>query len=288
MLVPNKKEFPNMRQRLTISIFLLASLVLFPLMSFSQQRGAGFGGRGRAPRPASNQTFDPKDLSGIWWRTGGTREWNTQKGEEPVFTAEGKKAFDANKPGYGPRAVPPAQGNDPLGDCNPDGLPRNLMFNRPVEFIQFPNRLIQLFQYHGARREVWMDGRKLPDNPDLPRWYGYSIGHWEGNTLVVETNGLEPRQWLDNLGNPYSDQARMTERYTRIDHDHIEMTVTLTDPKFYAKPFVSQKKTWELLTNPEQYSAQPGWNSLMEELCAPIDEVFEFNKRIRTTAGGVK
>ena len=204
-----------------------------------------------------------------------------------MFTAEGKKAFDANKPGYGPRAVPPAQGNDPLGDCNPDGLPRNLMFNRPVEFIQQPNRLIQLFQYHGARREVWIDGRKLPENPDLPRWYGYSIGHWEGNTLVVETNGLEPRQWLDNLGNPYSDQARLTERYTRVDHDHIEMTVTLTDPKFYAKPFVSQKKTWQLLTNPEQYSAQPGWNSLMEELCAPIDEVFEFNKRIRNKAGGL-
>src|SRR5262245_31600196 len=132
---PNK-ESPNMRQRLTISIFLLASLVLLSAMSFGQQRGAGFGGRGRAARPVSNQPFDPKDFNGIWWRTGGTREWNTQKGEEPVFTAEGKKAFDTNKPGYGPRAVPPAQGNDPLGDCNPDGLPRNLMFNRPVEFIQ--------------------------------------------------------------------------------------------------------------------------------------------------------
>jgi hypothetical protein len=278
-----------MRQRLTISIFLFAGLVLLPLISFGQQRGAGFGGRGRgAAPPPSNQPFDAKDFNGIWWRTGGTREWNTQKGEEPSFTAQGKKAFDANKPGYGPRAVPPAQGNDPLGDCNPDGLPRNLMFNRPVEFIQLPNRLIQLFQYHGAHREVWLDNRKLPDNPDLPRWYGYSVGHWEGNTLVVETNGLEPRQWLDNLGNPYSDQARLTERYTRIDHDHLEMIVTLTDPKFYTKPFVSQKKSWQLLTNPEQYSTQAGWNSLMEELCAPIDEVFEFNKRIRNTAGGVK
>jgi hypothetical protein len=279
-----------MRQRFTTSIFVLAGLVLLPAMLFSQQRGAGFGGRGRgaAPPPPTNQPFDPKDLSGIWWRTGGTREWNTQKGEEPVFTAEGKKAFDANKPGYGPRAVPPAQGNDPLGDCNPDGLPRNLMFNRPVEFIQLPNRLIQLYQYHGARREVWLDGRKLPENPDLPRWYGYSVGRWEGNTLIVETSGLEPRQWLDNLGNPYSDQARMTERYTRVDHDHIEMVATLTDPKFYAKPFVSQKKTWELLTKPEQYSVQPDWNSLMEELCAPIDEVFEFNKRIRNKAGGIE
>ena len=277
-----------MRLRFTASIFVLAGLVLLPAMSFAQQRGAGFGGRGRAAAPPSNQPFDPKDFNGIWWRTGGTREWNTQKGEEPVFTPEGKKAFDANKPGYGPRAVPPAQGNDPLGDCNPDGLARNLMFNRPVDFIQLPNRLIQLFQYHGGRREIWLDGRKLPDNPDLPRWYGYSVGHWEGNTLVVETNGLEPREWLDNLGNPYSDEARMTERYTRVDHDHIEMVVTLTDPKFYSKPFGSQKKSWELLTKPEQYSVQPGWNSLMEELCVPMDEVFEFNRRIRNKAGGVQ
>jgi hypothetical protein len=264
-------------------------LLAAPSALLAQRGGAGFSGRGnRQQRAVSTEPFDAHDFNGIWWRTGGTREFNTQKGGEPEFTAEGKKRFEANKPGYGPRAVPPALGNDPLGDCNPDGLTRNLMFNRPVEFIQLPNRLIQLFQYHGARREVWLDGRKLPEHPDLPRWYGYSAGRWDGDTLVVDTIGLDDREWLDNLGYPYSDQARLQERYKRIDHDHIEMVVTLTDPKYYAKPWVSQTKSWQLLTKPEEYSAQAGWTGLMEEICAPMDEVFEFNKRIRNRAGGVE
>ena len=140
-------------------------LTAAPCALLAQRGGAGFSGRGgRQPQPVSTEPFDPHDFNGIWWRTGGTREFNTQKGGEPQLTPEGKKRFEANKPGYGPRAVPPALGNDPLGDCNPDGLPRMLMFNRPVEFIQLPNRLIQLFQYHGARREIWIDGRKLNEN----------------------------------------------------------------------------------------------------------------------------
>jgi hypothetical protein len=275
-----------MRRGFKWAVFVLL-FVLGPSTLSAQRGGAGFSGRGNRQQQVSTEPFDAHDFSGIWWRTGGTREYNTQKGGEPEFTAEGKKRFDANKPGYGPRAVPPALGNDPLGDCNPDGLPRVLMFNRPVEFIQLANRLIQLFQYHGARREIWLDGRKLPEHPDLPRWYGYSSGHWEGDTLVVDTVGLDDREWLDNLGYPYSDQARLQEHYRRIDHDHIEMELTLTDAKYYAKPWVSQKKSWQLLKKPEDYSAQAGWNGLMEELCAPIDEVFEFNKRIRNRAGGV-
>jgi hypothetical protein len=277
-----------MRNRLKVLTAGSVLLIAAPCALFAQRGGAGFSGRGgRPPRAVSTQPFDPHDFNGIWWRTGGTREFNTQKGGEPELTPEGKKRFDANKPGYGPRAVPPAQGNDPLGDCNPDGLPRILMFNRPVEFLQLPNRLIQLFQYHGARREIWLDGRKLPEQPDLPRWYGYSAGHWDGDTLIVDTVGLDERQWLDNLGYPYSDQARLQERYRRTDHDHIEMVVTLTDSKYYSKPWVSQTKNWQLLTKPEEYSAQSGWTALMEELCAPMDEVFEFNKRIRNPAGGV-
>src|SRR5438874_10722472 len=148
-----------MRNRLAIFIFFLVLLMLVPSLLLAQRGGAGFGGRGRPPAPSSTEPFDPHDLNGIWWRTGGTREFNTQKGGEPQLTPEGKKRFDANKPGYGPRAVPPALGNDPLGDCNPDGLPRILMFNRPVEFILQPKRLIQFFQYHRVLREVWMAGR---------------------------------------------------------------------------------------------------------------------------------
>ena len=102
----------------------------------------------------------------------------------------------------------------------------------------------------------------------------------------MDSYGFDNRQWLDNLGYPYSDQMRLQERYQRTDHDHIEMIVTVTDPKYYAKPWVSQMKTWQLLKDPSEYSA-PDWGGLIEELCAPIDEVDQFNKRIRNPAGGV-
>ncbi|PYR83056.1 MAG: hypothetical protein DMG18_13630, partial [Acidobacteria bacterium] len=113
-----------MRNLLMRFSLVLLFLILLPSFASAQRGGAGFGGRGRPPATPSTEPFDPHDFNGIWWRTGGTREFNTQKGGEPQLTPEGKRRFDANKPGYGPRAVPPALGNDPLGDCNPDGLPR--------------------------------------------------------------------------------------------------------------------------------------------------------------------
>jgi len=275
-----------MRTRLLIAILCVSAIGALSSEVLAQRGGAGFAGRGRALTPPSKEPFSPREFNGVWWRIGGTREFNTQKGGEPVFTPAGKARFDANKPSYGPRAVPPAVGNDPLGQCNPDGLARILMFNRPVEFIQLPNRLIQFFQYHRVLREVWMDGRTLPETPDVPRWYGYSVGRWEGDTLVVDSTGFDDRQWIDNLGYPYSDEMRLQERYRRTDHDHIEMVVIVNDPKYYAKPWVSQTKTWQLLKTPGEYSA-PGWNGLVEELCVPMDEVEQFNRRIRNPAAGI-
>src|SRR5918994_2186145 len=99
-----------MRTRLAIVILCVSTIVVLPAVLLAQRGGAGFGGRGRAPAPPSTEKFDPRDFNGVWWRTGGTREFNTQKGGEPVFTPAGKARFDANKPGYGPRAVSPALG----------------------------------------------------------------------------------------------------------------------------------------------------------------------------------
>src|SRR6266403_330914 len=108
------------------------------------------------PKPKSNLPFEPHDLSGVWSRTGGDRGMSSRPGVNvPAMTPAGQKLFDASKPGYGPRAVPPATGNDIVGECNPQGVPRLLFFPRPVEFIQLPNRLIQFFQWHRVLREIW-------------------------------------------------------------------------------------------------------------------------------------
>ena len=91
----------------------------------------------------------------------------------PPMTAWGKAQFDANKPSYGPRAVPPAIGNDPLGHCDPQGYPR-VFFYGLREFFQVPGRVLQVFEWNRVFREVWTDGSALPEDPD-PRWYGWAV-----------------------------------------------------------------------------------------------------------------
>ena len=85
-------------------------------------------------------------------------------------------------------------------------------------------------------RQIHTDGRPLPTDPD-PTWMGYSVGHWEGDTLVVETNGLNDRAWLDAFGHPRSESMRITERYRRRDFGHMDLEITFNDPKYYTRPF---------------------------------------------------
>src|SRR5262249_43128935 len=147
---------------------------------------------------------DPHDLSGIWMG----RAVGTIYKAPPSFTAAGQKVFDLNKPSFGKRAVPPALGNDPLGDANPPGLPRALVNHATkIQFIQLPDKMVQLVEWNRIWREIWTDGRPLPTDPDLA-WYGYSIGKWEGDEFVVDTIGLDPRAWLDQDGDPRSENAR--------------------------------------------------------------------------------
>jgi hypothetical protein len=222
--------------------------------------------------------------------------------EWPVFTPAGQAAFDKNIPSYGlpkdspeaakatdqhigrRRAQPPALGNDPYGTCNPMGVSRALLYPDPVEFHVLPDRIIQHFEWHYGVRTIWMDGRTLPPNPpDLPRWWGYSVGRWDGDTLVVESVGHDDRTWIDYFGYPHSDELRLEERYRRVSADTLELVMTVTDPKYYAKPWKSQTKRFKLL--PKDFIQTPeGWQGLLEDICAPIDE-FDFIRTIRDPAG---
>src|SRR5439155_23046960 len=87
----------------------------------------------------------------------------------------------------------------------------------------------------------------LPKDADELKWLGYSVGKWDGDTFVVDSTGFDERTWLDHFGNPRSDQMILQERYHRVDRDTLELTMTLTDPKVYTKPWVSEKKTFRLV-----------------------------------------
>jgi hypothetical protein len=226
----------------------------------------------------------PSDLAGVWTRGGGDgggpmSQWSSK----PVpFSPAGLAKFNANKPGKGPRQGPPALGNDPIGDANPPGLYRTLIYNRPFEMIQLPDRVLQIFEWGKTWRVIWTDGRPVPDDvASGPYWYGYSVGKWQGDTLVAQTVALDGRAWLDEWGTPFTDETRVEERWRRADANTLELTITVHDPELYAQPFVSDRKTYRL-----QPKGSPG-AELLEQIFAPIDEK-EFNERIRNPAAGIR
>jgi hypothetical protein len=209
---------------------------------------------------AAQPAFAPRDFAGHWDRSsplesfantpGGTRDDAQPGSREAPFTAAGRAAFDANKPGYGPRRA--LARNDPMGRCEPLGLVRNLVAeivapHATFEIVQTPTRLLQVFEYRHDWREIWLDGRALPTGDDLyPKWNGFSVGRYEGDVLVVDSVGFDARSWLDKLGYPHSEDMRVEERYRRIDADTLELVITVIDPAFYTEPWRSDVKRFRL------------------------------------------
>jgi len=106
----------------------------------------------------------------------------------------------------------------------------------PMKILQMPNLVAILYEYHTIFRQIFMDGRALPEDPN-PTWMGYSVGHWDGDTLVVTTAGYNDRTTLDLAGHPHTEGLRLTERYHRRDAGHLDLQVTFDDPKAYTRPW---------------------------------------------------
>jgi hypothetical protein len=223
------------------------------------------------------------DRPGIWLIRGG----NTSIGPNPpALTPAGVKAMEGRIPESTVRV--PGLSNDPIRQCNPNGFPRLLFDAEPVEFVHLKDRVMQFFQWERQLREIWVDGRPLPSGENLenlgPAWYGHSVGVWEGDTLVVNTVGLNEKAWLDeNRGRPKSFHARIEERYKRIEPDVIEVQFTLYDPEYYTATWVGDKKQFRRMA-PETYTYF-GWKGLFggitDAICAPVNEVEDYNKRFR-------
>jgi hypothetical protein len=126
--------------------------------------------------------------------------------------------------------------DDPVGLCRPGGALRFLTFPPFRKFIQLPGLFLILSERDVTYRQIFTDGRQLPDDPS-PTWNGYSVGDWEGDTLVVRTNGLRDGTWLDRNGSPMTDAARVTERFRRVNYGRLEVAVTVDDPKAYTRPW---------------------------------------------------
>ena len=289
-----------MRNRIVVSILALAGLV-FSLPGMAQDRNFGRDatesqpdkelvpgpGWKTCPRCTNSKQlanalktykvegheFNPRDLTGVWGNNG--MELDVKN--VPPFTPEGDKMFQATK-----SDIPTTNAKDGMLICDPLGYPRLFAYNYGFEFSMLPDRVVQFFEWGHTFRTIWTDGRKLPADPPQERWLGYAVGHWEGNTLVVEGNGYDQRSWMSEdrrnriRGFVHSDQMRTVERYTRTSYGTLEAEMTITDPVVFTKPWTTRGKI-ELRPNAE----------LWEYFCVP-SESDDYNKRLIEAARGKK
>lgn len=179
---------------------------------------------GAAPRTADGKP----DLSGVW-RFHTSYLLNAAPDLKPEDMQPWAAAmFKASGDNY--------RNNTDGINCLPPGPKTSMSVGPPVKIVQTPGLVILLYEYQNLYRQVFTDGRDLPKDPN-PTWMGYSVGRWEGDTLVITTAGFNDRTSLDLGGHPHSESLRMTERLRRRDAGHIDMQVTVEDPKAYNRPW---------------------------------------------------
>ena len=243
-----------MRRTLEISIATVLLLVAAGVLLFS---GA------RATRRLTNQAASvdfAHDLTGVWSQRppASARSYInfTFFKDEPPMTPWAEAKYRTAKPSFGPHSFPIAEANDPVyHGCFPPGVPRVFLHPLIMEIVQTPARLIILFEYDQMRREIYTDGH--PHDTSLgPSWMGDSIGHWEGDALVVDTLNFNDKTWLDRIGHPHSDALHLVEHFRRPDHDTLVDDMTIEDPKAYTKPLSAQL----------YYRLRPDWR-ILEQFC---------------------
>ena len=196
---------------------------------------------------AAPRTPDGKpDLTGIWRMNGFGYSFNIFGNEHVDMLPWAAAVFSERAANYGK--------DSPATNCLPAGPRAGLFGQDPVKFVQTPGLLLVLYE-DAPTRQIFLDGRELPTDPN-PSWMGYSVGHWEGDTLVVESAGFNDRTWLDLTGHPHTEALHVTERFRRLDFGHIQLQMTFEDPKTYAK-------TW---TIPVEVTFAPD-TELLENVC---------------------
>jgi hypothetical protein len=182
-----------------------------------------------APAP---RTADGKpDLSGVW---------GTDAGPSFFYIPGGLKPSEI-KPWVGELLQRRAENfgsDDQQVRCLPEGPRFNHFVALPKKIVQTPS-LILVLSEDLSYRQIFLDGRQLPKEPS-PSFMGYSVGHWEGDTLVVESTGYKDATWLDLAGNPHTEALRLTERYRRMNFGRMEIQETFTDPEIYSRPLTVQ------------------------------------------------
>ena len=199
-----------------------------------------------ATLPLAAQQTHP-DLNGVWqgpYTPDLSR--TTGRGETIPFTPFGADRF---------KKVDPA--NNPDGFCLPVGPARGFQSPAPFQLVQNDNVIAILFENQRIYRIVYLDGTQHPEDiAEYPEWMGHSIGHWDGQKLVVDTVGINERTWLDTVGHEHSDKLHLIETFEKTGPDNIHYTVTFEDPVFFTKPWTSNRDFKRQNTRIMSYSCE--------------------------------
>lgn len=201
----------------------------------------------RAPTP---KTPDGKpDLSGIWQPDNPSYAGNLAGvGVAVPLQPWAAKVYKERIDNFGR--------DKPQVRCMPHGVPDAMLPPIPFKLVQTPHVIVVLYEEFNQFRQIHTDGRTFPVDPD-PAWFGFAIGKWEGDTMVVETRGFKEGTWLDNGGYPHTDALHVTERFRRRDFGSMDLDITIDDPKAYTRPWNS--RTVHLVLHPD--------TELIENLC---------------------
>src|SRR3954463_13663426 len=205
---------------------------------------------GPAPRTADGKP----DLSGLWIRGDGQlgpAGGGTLRATPPTFSA-GPPVTTFRDVGANMKEGLPLQPwaadlvkarraenqkDNPDDNCLPMGLMQFQNHGQPRKIVQTAGVILIVYEANYGLRQIFMDGRTLPGPYAQPWWYGYSVGRWEGDTLVVQTIGLRGDGWLDVTASPFTERAHVTERFRRPNFGRLEIDVTVTDPMAYTRPW---------------------------------------------------
>jgi hypothetical protein len=241
-----------MRNRLVVTIPALVAALSFSAALLGQENN-----QPSAQPPAANAQSAAPDhhIAGVWYMLRGSYDTASFSKGNPPMTAWGQAQFDAAKPSQGPRGVSLRDTTDRVYKCKPAGMPYIYLQLFPVQIIETPKEVIEIFESDHTVRYLYTDGRKHPAK-FKPTYNGHTIGHWEGDTLVTDTVGLNGKLWLDRVGHPDSDQMHIVERIHRVDEKTLQVDFTFDDPKSYTRPWTAFMR----------FRLHPEWD-LLEDIC---------------------
>ncbi len=187
-------------------------------------------GKPNLSAPTPKMPDGTPDLSGIWEHMNSRTTAYYLEGIDIPWRPWAEELFKQN--------TEDNQKENPESRCLPRGVPKADAFDMH-KIVQTPGLIVILYEYQTTYRQIFTDGRGLPADPN-PTWMGYSVGHWERDTLVVESKGFNGKAWLSGQGNPTSDAMLVTERIHRRDFGHMDIQITIDDPKAYTKPWKAE------------------------------------------------